>query len=62
MSKEEKLASLKAKIAQAEEEENEVYLKYIVEVQNLTINMAPNSYIFINSGSPPPPPPYGGGG
>lgn len=60
MSKEEKVKHLKAEIKKAEEEGNETYLEYLIEIKKLTINMAPNSQIFFNSGSPPPIPPYGG--
>lgn len=60
MSKEEKVKHLKAEIKKAEEEGNETYLEYLIEIKKLTINMAPGSQILFNSGSPPPLPPYGG--
>lgn len=58
MSKEEKAATLKAEMKKAVEEGNETYLEYLIRIRDLTINMAPNSQIFFNSGSPPPLPPY----
>ena len=58
MSKKEKIQHIDAEIKKAEEEENETYLKYLIEIKHLTINMAENSQIFFNSGSPPPLPPY----
>lgn len=61
MTKDEKIAQLEAQIKKVAEEGNENYLEYLIRIKNLTINMAPNSQIFFNSGSPPPLPPYGGG-
>lgn len=61
MTEDEKTAHLEAELKKAQEEGNETYLKYIIHIKNLTINMAPNSQLFFNSGSPPPLPPYGGG-
>lgn len=61
MTKSEKKAHLEAEIKKAQEEGDESYLEYIIKIKNLTINMAPNSQMFFNSGTPPPLPPYGGG-
>lgn len=61
MSKQEKIKHLEAEQKKAEEEGNETYLEYIIHIKKLTINMAENSQVFLNSGSPPPLPPYGGG-
>lgn len=58
----EKIKILEAQIAEAEEEGNETYLKYLVKIKELTIHNYSGGQIFVNSGSPPPPPPYGGGG
>lgn len=58
MSKQEKLKHLEAEQKKAEEEGNETYLEYIIHIKKLTINMAENSQVFFNSGSPPPLPPY----
>lgn len=58
MSKKEKLKHLEAEQKKAEEEGNETYLEYIIRIKKLTINMAENSQVFLNSGSPPPLPPY----
>lgn len=58
MTKDEKIKHLEAELKKAEEEGNETYLKYLIEIKHLTINMAENSQIFFNSGSPPPLPPY----
>ena len=62
MTKDEKIAHLEAEIKKTKEEGNETYLEYLIKIKQLTINMAPNSQILFNSGSPPPLPPYGGGG
>lgn len=56
--KEEKLKVLDAEIAQAEAEENETYLNYIIRIREMTINVHPGAAIYMNSGSPPPLPPY----
>ena len=61
MSKKEKIEHIDAEIKKAEAEGNETYLEYLIKIKHLTINMAPNSQILFNSGSPPPLPPYGGG-
>lgn len=60
--KQEQLKVLDAEIKQAEAEENETYLNYIIRIKEFTINVHPGAAVYMNSGSPPPPPPYGGGG
>lgn len=57
---EEKIKSLNAQIAQAEEEGDEVYLNYLLRIREMTINNY--GTIYFQAGNPPPPPPYGGGG
>jgi hypothetical protein len=57
----EKLKLLEKQIAEAEAEENETYLNYLVRIREQTIHVYAGGQVFINSGTPPPPPPYGGG-
>ena len=62
MAEDEKKAHLEAEIKKAIESGDETYLKYIIHIKNLTINVAAYGQVFFNTGNPPPLPPYGGGG
>lgn len=62
ISKEERLKHLNKEIEKAEEEEDEVYLKYLTRIKgDLIIHNYEGGLIIWQSGTPPPPPPYGGG-
>lgn len=58
MSKEEKLKKLNAEIKAAEEEGDEEYLKYVMNVKKMTITIEDGGVLIMQSGSPPPLPPY----
>lgn len=56
--KKEKLEHLDKEIAKAEEEGDEVYLEYIMNIKKMTITIEDGGTLIMQSGSPPPPPPY----
>lgn len=56
--KKEKLEHLEKEIKKAEEEGDEEYLKYIMNIKKMTIYVESGGTLIMQSGSPPPPPPY----
>ena len=53
--KEEKIAHLKAEIQKAEEEGDYGYVAYLMEIQELTINVYEGGKVIFQSGKPTPP-------
>ena len=51
--KEGKLQHLKSEIQKAQEEENEEYLKYLLRIQEMTINIYEGGVVVFQSGKPP---------
>lgn len=58
MTKDEKIKKLEAAIKKAEEEKDEVYLKYLMKVKQQTINVFEGGTVVLQSGNPPNVPPY----
>lgn len=58
MTPEEKVAHLEKKILEAQESGDEVYLKYLQNIKNLTIHIYKGGTLVMQSGNPKNVPPY----
>lgn len=60
MTDKEKIKHLEDEIKKAKEENDEVYLKYLLRIKEATFNIHAGGTLIFQSGSPAPLPPYKG--